>query len=51
MGTRVKCLAVLIFLTILGLGPVPLTSVIGIYIVLRRPAWFKNLVLKLYREP
>jgi hypothetical protein len=51
MSTKAKCLLVLILLTVLGLGPLPLTSVIGIYIVLARPPWFKELVLKLYREP
>jgi hypothetical protein len=51
MGIRIKLLIVLILLTVLGLGPMPLTSVIGIYIVIRRPAWFKDVVLKLYGEP
>jgi hypothetical protein len=50
MGLRVKLLMVLILLTVLGVGPVPFTSVIGIYIVLLRPAWFKSLVLKLYED-
>jgi hypothetical protein len=50
MGIRVKTLFVLILLTILGLGPLPLTSVIGIYIVIFRPRWFKDLVLGLYDE-
>ncbi|HYE38273.1 hypothetical protein [Methylocaldum sp.] len=50
MSTKVKCLIVLVLLTVIGLGPIPLTSVIGIYIVIRRPPWFKDLVLKLYTE-
>lgn len=50
MGIRAKTLFVLILLTILGLGPLPLTSVIGIYIVIFRPRWFKDLVLGLYDE-
>jgi hypothetical protein len=50
MGVRIKVLIALILLTILGLGPIPLTSVIGIYIVVSRPAWFKDLVLKIYGE-
>ncbi len=50
MGIRIKVLIVLVLLTLLGLGPLPLTSVIGIYIVLFRPAWFKAVVLKVYEE-
>ncbi|MGR9088119.1 MAG: hypothetical protein ACU841_13730 [Gammaproteobacteria bacterium] len=50
MGTRSKIVIVLVLLTILGIGPVPLTSVIGIYIAIFRPAWFKDLVLRLYSE-
>jgi hypothetical protein len=50
MGIRAKALFVLIVLTILGLGPLPLTSVIGIYIVIFRPRWFKDWVLRLYSE-
>ncbi len=51
MSLRIKLLIVLILLTLLGIGPMPVTSVIGIYIVLFRPAWFKQLVLNLYNEP
>ncbi|WP_198408479.1 hypothetical protein [Methylomicrobium lacus] len=51
MGLRLKLVIVLVLLTILGIGPMPVTSVVGIYIVLFRPAWFKRMVLKLYDEP
>ncbi len=51
MSLRIKLLAVLALLTVLGIGPMPVTSIIGIYIVLYRPAWFKRLVLNLYDEP
>jgi len=51
MGLRLKLVIVLILLTILGIGPMPVTSVVGIYIVLFRPVWFKRMVLKLYDEP
>lgn len=50
MNTRIKVLIVLVLFTIMGVGPVPVTSVIDIYIALFRPAWFKELVLKLYGE-
>ena len=51
MSLRIKLLIVLILLTVMGLGPMPVTSVVGIYVVLFRPAWFKRMVLKLYEEP
>jgi hypothetical protein len=51
MSLRIKLLIVLIVLTVMGLGPMPVTSVIGIYVVLFRPLWFKRMVMKLYDEP
>jgi hypothetical protein len=50
MRTRNKCLAVLTVLAILGIGPIPTTTLLAFYIVLARPAWFKQLVLRLYAE-
>jgi hypothetical protein len=51
MGLRIKLLIVLLLFTVIGMGPIPVTSVIGIYVVLFRPAWFKHMVMKLYDEP
>jgi hypothetical protein len=51
LNLRIKLLIVLVLLTVLGIGPMPVTSVIGIYVVLFRPAWFKRMVMKLYDEP
>ena len=48
-STRIQCLIVLILLTLLGIGPMPLTSVIGIYVVLARPLWFKQMVERIYQ--
>ena len=48
--TRIKCALVLIGLTLLGLGPMPVTSLIGLYIVVFRPQWFKQLVERIYFE-
>ena len=48
--TRIKCALVLIGLTLLGLGPMPVTSLIGLYIVVFRPQWFKQLVERIYTE-
>lgn len=50
-STRINCLIILILLTVFGFGPMPVTSVIGIYVVLARPRWFKELVERIYREP
>lgn len=47
-STRIKCLIVLILFTLLGIGPMPITSVVGIYVVLTRPRWFKALVERIY---
>ena len=49
MGVRLKCLLALIVLTLLDLGPFPIVSLIGIYVVLWRPAWFKKLVDAIYQ--
>ncbi len=49
-STRITCLIVLILLTLFGLGPMPITSVVGIYVVLVRPRWFKDLVERIYKD-
>jgi hypothetical protein len=50
LSARIKCALALIILTIVGLGPFPITSAIGLFIVLFRPQWFKNLVDSIYAE-
>lgn len=39
---------VLIVFAVLGVGPVPITSTIGLFIVIFRPRWFKQLVDNIY---
>jgi hypothetical protein len=51
MGIRIKCLAVLILVSLLDFAPFPVGSLLAIYIVLARPAWFRKVVLALYGEP
>jgi hypothetical protein len=46
--TRLKCAIVLLLFAVLGLGPFPITSLLGVYVVIFRPQWFKNLVAKIY---
>lgn len=50
MTVRIKCAFVLLILTLMGLGPMPVTSLIGLYVVFARPRWFKELVLKIYAD-
>lgn len=50
MFLRVKTLFVLIILAIIGIGPIPTTSLICIYVVIFRPGWFKTLVDNIYQK-
>jgi len=50
LSARIKCALFLIILTVVGLGPFPITSAIGLFIVIFRPQWFKNLVDRIYAE-
>ena len=47
---RIKCAMVFIVLMIFSIGPVPITSTIGLFVVIFRPNWFKNLVLNIYAD-
>lgn len=50
MSARAKCLAALTVFGLLGIGPIPTTTLLGFYIVLRRPLWFRDLIRDLYAE-
>ncbi len=39
---------ILAILTILEVGPIPITPIFLIYVVLFRPVWFYQLILKIY---
>jgi len=45
---RILCLLILLFVTILEIGPVPISGLLLIWVVLFRPTWFYELVLKIY---
>lgn len=47
--TQVKSFLFLTVLAIIGFGPLSLTCLIGLFIVLRRPDWFYQVVKNLYR--
>ncbi|MDO9422658.1 MAG: hypothetical protein Q7T40_00495 [Methylobacter sp.] len=49
MKTRIMTALVLIVLAIIGIGPIPTTSLIAVYVVIFRPSWFKHLVDTIYR--
>lgn len=45
---RIICLLILIVVTILEIGPVPISGLLLIWVVLFRPQWFYDLVQKIY---
>ncbi|MEN8260177.1 MAG: hypothetical protein ABFS02_06245 [Pseudomonadota bacterium] len=44
LGARIKTALALIVLSVVGMGPIPVTSTIGLLIVIFRLRWFKDLV-------
>jgi len=51
MPTRIKCWLVMLLFSLIGFGPLSLTCLIGIYVVLVRPAWFIRVARDLYLRP
>ena len=51
MTTRIKCLLIMLLFSLIGFGPLSLTCLIGIYVVLVRPAWFIRVARDLYLRP
>jgi len=50
--TRLFCLLALLALMVLEVGPVPISGLILLYVVLFRPLWFFRLVCAIYgRKP
>ncbi len=47
---RIKCAIVFIVFIIFSVGPIPITSTIGLFVVIFRPAWFKKLVDNIYAD-
>jgi len=46
--SRIKCVFALLLLMLIDIGPVPVTAFIGLFIITFRPAWFKELVDRIY---
>jgi hypothetical protein len=47
---RILCVLLLIVITILEIGPVPISGILLMWVVLFRPQWFYDLVQKIYRK-
>lgn len=45
---RIFCFLILVVITILEVGPIPITGLLLMWVVLFRPLWFYELVLKIY---
>ncbi len=48
---RILCLLALIIIVILEIGPIPITGLLLMWVVLFRPIWFYNLVMAIYDNP
>ncbi len=48
--TKRRCTYTIISMMIVDLGPIPLTIPVGLFIVRRRPKWFRNVVERLYSD-
>lgn len=46
--SRVKYSIVFIVLMLIDIGPIPVTALIGLYITIFRPRWFKNMIDEIY---
>lgn len=47
---RILCLLLLVVITILEIGPFPISGLILMWVVLFRPKWFYDLVQKIYAK-
>ncbi len=46
---RLVCILLMLVVTIIDIGPFPITSLLMIWILLFRPSWFYDLVQRIYR--
>ena len=47
---RLKYGLLMIFLAILEIGPIPIAAVIGLFVVIFLPRWFKDAIDKMYHS-
>jgi hypothetical protein len=50
LSTKTKVLLTLIVLMVFDILPIPVLGLLMLHVVLNRPAWFENLVHRLYHE-
>ena len=50
LKTRMRCTIALVALLIIDLDPFPITLPFALYIVRKRPIWFKNVITRLYAD-
>ncbi len=50
MKTKTKCLILVSIFMVLEFLPFPVLAFVLLYVVLNRPAWFRDMVNKLYQE-
>jgi len=50
MSVKTKLIIGFVLLEIIDFMPLPTTTMVAIYIILRRPRWFKNMIMELYNE-
>lgn len=48
LGTRIRCFLALAILLALDIAPIPVVGAIGMYVLIRRPIWFLDLVSRIY---
>lgn len=47
---RIKTAIVFVIFIVFSIGPIPIASTIGLYVVIFRPRWFKQLVETIYAD-
>jgi hypothetical protein len=50
MSVKMKLIIGFVLLEIIDFVPLPTTTMVVVYIILRKPRWFKNMILELYKE-
>lgn len=50
LGFRIRAVVIVLLLMILDIGPIPLTAMICLYVIIARPRWFRDFVNTIYGE-
>jgi hypothetical protein len=49
MSAKIKLIVGFVLLEIIDIFPFPITTLVALYIVMKKPLWFKHLVMELYQ--